>query len=228
VTTDATGKYAFTLTVGTVPGRWSLDAWGLTPAGALDTNLDATDTKVLTVSPVTPTTALKDFLTSLNALKATSYASQLNPQTPVDFSYTLATWASKAKSLGFSGLTFSVGTAADGQDVVIAPATTQFSIASSGALKRSPALLNSLIVDPQEWTGSGFPSKVTNAASLNYVMQSGLLTDIPTVADWESGTPGLHGWSLKPETLSVAFTPLAWWGWANPPPGGVSPTGYCQ
>jgi hypothetical protein len=79
----------------------------------------------------------------------------------------------------------------------------------------------------QEWTGRGLPSTVTNAASLNYVVQSGLLKDIPTVADWEPGSSGNPGWSLKAQTLNDSTNALAWWGWAYPPPA-TWPSGYCQ
>ena len=226
VVTDATGRYDFTLTVGTVPGSWSLDAWAFTPEGKLDTNLDATDTKVLTVSSVTPTTLLGNFLTSLENLKGQPYASQLNPQNPVNFSYTLAAWAATESSLNFSGLSFSVGSGADGQDVVIAPATTQFDITSKGELKRSSSLDNSLIVDPQEWTGNALPKSIADL-SLNTAMQGGGVHYLPTVGQWVSGAHGIKGWSLKPQTLSIAFTTLAWWGWAYPPPG-TDPSGYCQ
>jgi hypothetical protein len=88
-------------------------------------------------------------------------------------------------------------------------------------------MLNSLIVDPQEWTGHGLPSTVTNATSLNYVVQNGFLKDIPTVADWESGSSGHLGWSLKAQTLNDATNSLSWWGWAYPPPA-TWPSGYCQ
>lgn len=221
VSTDATGKYAFTLTVGTVPGTWSLNAWGLNPDGSYDTNIDATDDKSLTVSPVPAPTALKDFLTELKALHGSKESSELNPQTPVDFSNTMATFATD-RPLHLGGLIFSVGAGADGQDVVIAPDTTQFSIASNGNVKRSATVDDSVIVDPQEWHS-------LTGTSLNAEMQNGTLNFIPTVGEWASGKAVDPYWSMKPQTLSIAFPALAWWGWANPPlPGATIPTGYCQ
>lgn len=230
VVTDANGHYDFSLTVGTVPGDWTLDAWAENQDGSLSTDVPtASDTKVLTVAAITPKTALSNFLTELNSLKGTTYGPQLNPQNAGAFAYMLGTLAAEGalKGFQFSGLNFSVGTAADGQDVVIAPATTQFRIGPSGQVQRSSGLLNSLIVDPQEWTGHGLPSTVTNAASLNFVVQNGLLKDIPTVADWESGSAGHPGWALKPQTLAISTNVLAFWGWAYLPPA-TWPAGYCQ
>lgn len=231
VVTDANGHYDFSLTVGTVPGDWTLDAWAENQDGSLSTDVpSASDTKVLTVEATGPQTKLRDFLTELNDINSvsTALAGQLNPQNPGSFAYLLAlTVKAKLKGLQFSGLTFSVGNAADGQDVVIAPANTQFRIGPNGQVERTSSLLNSLIIDPQEWTGHGLPSTVTNAASLNFVVEHGLLKDIPTVADWESGSSGHLGWSLKAQTLAISTNVLAFWGWAYPPPA-AWPTGYCQ
>jgi hypothetical protein len=231
VVTDANGHYAFSLTVGTVPGDWTLDAWAENQDGSLSTDVpSASDTKVLTVVPVTPNTALSNFLVELNSANSvnTAFAGQLDPQNPGGFAYLLALTAkTRLKGLQFGGLNFSVGNAADGQDVVIAPATTQFRISSSGQVQRSAGSLNSLIIDPQEWTGRGLPTKVSNAASLNSVVQGGKLPDIPTVAVWESGSSGHLGWTLKPQTLSISTNVLAYWGWAYPPPA-AWPSGYCQ
>jgi hypothetical protein len=230
VVTDANGQYHFSLTVGTVPGDWTFDAWAENQDGSLSTDVsNASDTKVLTVQPVAPKVALADFISSLTSLKGTSYAPLLNPQNAGAFAYQLGTWAAKGSlnSIPFSGLSFSVGSAPDGQDVVISPATTQFRIGPQGQVERSGGMLNSLIVDPQEWTGHGLPSKVSNGASLNYVVQNGFLSDIPTVAEWESGSSGHLGWSLKAQTFNDSTNVLAWWGWAYPPPA-VWPSGYCQ
>lgn len=230
IVTDAKGHYDFSLTVGTVPGAWTLDAWAENENGSLSTDVPtASDTKVLTVEAISPKTALKDFLSELNDVNSvsTALAGQLNPQNPSTFAYVLATTVkANLNNLHFGGLNFSVGNAADGQDVVIAPATTQFRIGPSGQLERSPSLLNSLIVDPQEWTGKGL-EKEAPITSLNSAVQRGQLHDIPTVAAWESGSSGAMGWSLKPQTLGIATNVLAYWGWAYPPPA-AWPTGYCQ
>ncbi len=227
VVTDANGHYAFSLTVGTVPGDWTLDAWGENQYGTLSTDVpDASSTKILTVVPISPKTALDDFLAEARTALGSTYSSELNPENPGDFAYTLATLAKKGAlaDLHFSGLNFSVGSAADGQDVVIAPATTQFRIGPNGQVERSAGMLNSLIVDPQEFNGHGLPSKFSSGASLANIVQSAF---IPTVADWESGSSGHQGWSLKPQALAISTNVLAWWGWAYPPPA-AWPAGYCQ
>lgn len=229
IVTDADGSYQFSLTVGTVPGSWPLDAWAENADGSLSSDVsNASDTKTLTVTPVTPKTALSSFITELDSMKSTSIAAQLSSSAG-SLAGLLSSLAAKGLTNGFqfSGLTFSVGAAPDGTNVVIAPAGSPFKIGADGGLLRSSSLLDDLIIDPQEWTGHGLPSTITQAASLQYVMQNGLLSDVPTVGQWEGGNSGLKGWSLKPNKLSDSQNNLEWFGWAYAPPSGSAP-GYCS
>jgi len=187
--------------------------------GQVDTNLDATDTKVLTVSSVTPTTLLGNFLTSLENLRANLRVS-IEPTKPVNFSYTLAAWAATESSLNFSGLSFS-SVWCRRQDVVIGrPHPVRHH--SKGELKRSSSLDNSLIVTSGV-DGNALPKSIADL-SLNTAMQGGACI-ISTVGQWVSGAHGIKGWSLKPQTLSIAFIPrlVGWLTRLRAPP-----SGYCQ
>jgi hypothetical protein len=227
VTTDSDGLYKFSLTVGTVPGKWELDAWGTNDDGKLSTDVGkASETKSLDVTAVTPNTPIGNLVTELDLLKGTSYAANLStdPGTLAQILSTLASQGTNGVQLG--GLTFSVGQGSDGQNLVIAPATSPFVIGSTGQVERSSAVSDDLIIDPQEWTGSGLASTVTNGASLQSVLQKGLLSNVPSVKDWEAGSSGVPGWKLASNTLSDPNSSLEYFGWAYPPAN--STPGYCS
>ncbi len=227
VTTDSSGTYKFSLTVGTVPGNWELDAWAYNDDGKLSTDVaKASETKTLDVTALTPTTSIGNFVTELDAMKSTSFGSQLSAN-PGSLAQLLSTLAAQGGSgLQFGGLTFSVGQGTDGQNLVIAPATSRFVIGSNGQIQRSSSTLNDLIIDPQEWTGAGLASSVTNAASLQSVLQRGLLSNVPSVNDWDAGSGGIPGWSLAANTLSDPNGGLQYFGWSYPPASSVP--GYCS
>jgi hypothetical protein len=227
VTTDSSGTYKFSLTVGTVPGNWELDAWAYNDDGKLSTDVaKASETKTLDVTALTPTTSIGNFVTELDAMKSTSFASQLSAN-PGSLAQLLSTLAAQGGSgLQFGGLTSSVGQGTDGQNLVIAPATSRFVIGSNGQIQRSNSTLNDLIIDPQEWTGAGLASSVTNAASLQSVLQLGLLSNVPSVNDWDAGSGGIPGWSRAANTLSDPNGGLQYFGWSYPPASSVP--GYCS
>ena len=228
VVTDASGQYKFSLTVGTVPGSWSLDAWAENDDGTLSTDVtNASQTSTLTVQPVAPKTLLSEFLTELDALKSTPYSSQVQATNPAAMATFLSGLESKGVTSGlrFGGLSFSVASGTDGQVLLVSPSQSQIRIGSDGEVLRSSSLMNDLVIDPQEWTGKGLPASISNGSSLQYVVQSGLLHDIPTVAQWESGAGGLPGWTLKPNKLTDPSASLQYFGWAYSPPG-AWPVGY--
>jgi hypothetical protein len=229
VTTDSAGVYDFSLTVGTRPGSWSLDAWAKNDDGTLSADtLRASETKTLDVTALTPSLALGSVVDELNLIKSTTLSSQLDPQNPGNLRTLLSTLAANPSSgLNFGGLTFSVGTGADGYNVVIAPATTEFTIESSGKIKATGPVLSSLIVDPGEWTGSSLSSTLGNVASLDTVAQAGALPDLPSVSDWLHAG-GVPSWKLTTQKgLFVATNSLTDFGWAYAPPG-AWPKGYCN
>jgi Carboxypeptidase regulatory-like domain len=226
ITTDSDGKYQFSLTVGTIPGKWELDAWAMNNDGKLSTDVSrASDTRDLNITAVTPTTSIDNFVTAIDAMKSTSSASQLSSN-PGALSQLLSTLgAVSGNGFQFTGMTFSVGQGTDGQNLVIAPSTSRFVIGSDGQIKRSSSVLDDLIIDPQEWTGTGI-SGVTPGTSLQSVLQQGQLTDVPTVNDWQDGASGNPGWSLTSNTLSDPNSSLEYFGWAYPPVN--STPGYCN
>ncbi len=229
VTTDSLGVYDFSLTVGTRPGSWSLDAWAKNQDGTLSADVTrASETKTLDVSALTPSLALGDVTSELNQIKSTSLASQLDPQNPGNFRALLSSLAANPSSgLRFGGLAFSVGIGADGYNLVIAPATTEFTVESSGQIKATGPVLSSLVVDPGEWTGSSLPSSLGNVASLDAVAQAGALPDLPSVGQWLRGTSA-PSWKLAPQKgLLIATNTLTDFGWAYAPPG-AWPKGYCN
>ena len=230
IQTDSTGHYAFSLTVGTESGKWTLGAWADNEKGSLSPDsTHASGTNQLTVLAVTPSITTSKFLAQLNAMKGTTNAPQLSPQNAGALSYFLGTLAATGPSNGtnLGGLAFSIGSAPDGYNVVIAPSSTQFKIGATGLVESSDGLMKSLIIDPQEWTGQGLPSTVASASSLNTVVQDGVLPNIPTVRAWESGAAGNVGWSLKVNKLSDPYAALVGWGWAYLPPA-AWPPGHCQ
>lgn len=231
IQTDSTGHYAFSLTVGTLPGKWSLGAWADNERGSLSPDAThASGTNQLDVQALTPSTSTSKFLVQLNAIKGTANASQLNPQNAGALSYLLGTLAAKGPSSGvdLGGLTFSIGSAPDGYNVVIATSTTRFKIGPTGLVESSGGVMKSLILDSQEWTGQGLPSTVTSASSFNSVVEDGQLPNIPTVRAWESGAGGHVGWSLKVNKLSDPYPgALVGFGWSYLPPG-PWPPGHCQ
>jgi hypothetical protein len=226
VTTDNNGRYKFTLTVGTAPGSWSLDAWAQNQDGSLSPGLsNASDAKTLTIQPQLPTTKLGDFLGQLDNLAGTTLSSQINP-TPGALAAFLGGLAAEGKTQGVAlgGLVFSVGNGTDGQNVVISPAGNRFQVEPDGEVKPTASTLTDLIIDPQEWTGKGLPATFAN---LQAAMQAGRLHNIPTVAQWERGASRVLGWSLKPNKLSISTNSLAYFGWAYFPQA-AWPTGYCN
>jgi hypothetical protein len=231
IQTDPTGHYAFSLTIGTVSGKWTLGAWAENEKDSLSPDsAHASGSNQLSVLALTPSITTSKFLAQLNAMKGTTNASQLNPQNAGVLSYFLGTLAAKGPSSGtdLGGLTFSIGSSPDGYNVVIATSTTRFKIGPTGLVESSGGLSKSLIIDPQEWTGQGLPSTVTSASSFNSVVQNGQLPNIPTVRAWESGAGGHVGWSLKVNKLSDPNSgALVGFGWSYLPPG-AWPPGHCQ
>lgn len=80
-----------------------------------------------------------------------------------------------------------------------------------------------LVYDPAEWTGSGLLSSVTNAASLTSVVSHGLLTRLPTLAEFEAGS-SVAGWkTVKSNEITLFSGNFEFDGWGYP----VSTPGAC-
>ena len=80
-----------------------------------------------------------------------------------------------------------------------------------------------LVYDPAEWTGKGLPSSVTNAASLSSVVSTGLLSRLPTLAQFDAGT-AVAGWkTVKGDVVTLFSGNYEFDGWGYP----VSTAGTC-
>ena len=229
VTTDAKGDFDFSLTVGTRPGKWSLDAWAKNEDGSLSTDVSrASETKVLDLTSLTPTLSVNDFLTEMNLIKSTSFSQSLTPSNPGAFQALLSQLAATpSQGLKFGGLDYSLVQGNDGYALVISPLTTQFTVESTGEIKLTGPVLSSLIIDPSEWTGASLPAKLGNVASIDVMAQAGAIPDIPTVAQWIKGS-SLPSWKLPGQkSMNIVTNSLANYGWAYYPPA-TWPTGYCN
>jgi hypothetical protein len=221
VTSDATGTYAFTLTVGTKPGTWRLDAWARDRTGKLSTDVTASETASITFTPLLPAGTLANITSELNSLKGTTLLQQLSLST---LTSTLAELTAQHKGLNLGGLAYADATGTDGPATLIFAADAPPVINSKGEL--DPALTingNDLVVSQAEWTGTGLPAKVVNAASLLAVIRNGQLPDLPTLAEWSTGASVL-GWKLIQNTMMVGSQKFQQFGWAYP---GITTAGAC-
>jgi len=80
------------------------------------------------------------------------------------------------------------------------------------------------VIDPAEWTGAGLPSKVTNAVSLQSVLDAGLLPDAPTLDEFDTGTPVKAWKTLKDSAITPFSESFEYLGWGYP---GLAAPGAC-
>jgi hypothetical protein len=221
VTTDTNGKYDFSVTVGTTPGKWELEAWAFNSVGLLSTDvLNASDTASIDITP-TGSSNLSGFVTELDtAAKSTGFSTLIaNDSSSMDSMASLLSQVTKshADGVNFGGLAYAPVNAADGAVMIIFPADKPPVIDAKGAI--DPTLTrnsNDLILDPSQWTGSGMPATVTNAASLSSVMQRGLLPDLPTLGQYDSGA-GVQGWKTTPHNdVTISSQSFLYLGWTYP------------
>jgi Carboxypeptidase regulatory-like domain len=223
VTTDGTGHYDFTITVGTKPGSWTLDAWAFGSDGKLSTDVaSASDTKTIAFTPLGSAT-VGSFVDEFDRLHGTTLVDQITNSSPTIaaiLSQIAASGVTKGVKLG--GLSYSLANAADGQVVLIAPASSPPSFTAAGAVSAQGST-GDLVIDSAEWTGAGLASTVTNAASFSSVVQQGLLKTLPSFGEWSSGGR-VPGWSLKKNAMSPSSASLEYFGWAYP---GIATPGAC-
>jgi hypothetical protein len=225
VTTDATGQYAFSITVGTTPGSWQLDAWAKNSDGTLSTDTTAaSDTQSVSFTSIGSSTPA-NFVSELNiAAKSTSFSKQLSGS-----AIGLVTTLSQATPLStggvrFGGLAYAMVNGKDGQAMLVFPADKPPVVNDQGVI--DPTLTRNaddLVLAPAEWTGAGLPAKVTNAASLSSVLQEGLLPDLPTLAAFDSGAAA-KGWkTVRGNQVTLFSQYFDYLGWAYP----TSAAGAC-
>ncbi len=227
VATDSTGTYNFTITVGTTPGTWSLDAWVINAGGTLSKDtLEAPVTKDVTFTS-NGSFKLRDFEKELNlAAQSTSFSTQLaNAATSANSMWTLLSQVTKTKANGvdFGGLVYSLVNAKDGQSVLIFPENSPPVINKLGEIVPGRASSSDLVYDPAEWTGAGLPGNFKNAASLSSIVSQGHLPDLPTLAQFDAGKSVLGWRTVKGDAITLFSTNFEFDGWGYP----VSTPGAC-
>lgn len=228
VTTDANGHYDLHITVGTTPGTWSLDAWAENSNGKLSGDTTAaSQTQSLTLAPLgSGVGALAGFAMDLNGEVAHNKALTQLTGNADQIVYTLAqVTAARAAAGKFDGLAFGQVNAKDGQSVLIFRADRPPVVNSQGEVPPGdPANANDLVIDPAEWTGGGLVAKLINTGSLEAVLDSGRLPDVPSLADFDAGKAAV-GWKPVHGNQVSIFSPnfeFLGWGYA-----GIAPATAC-
>jgi hypothetical protein len=211
VVTDAPGIYDFTMTIGTVPGTFPLNAWAKDAAGNLITSdlADTSPDRTLTVTPPGNWT-VDQFLSELAGLKSDAAASQVlatMTNDPASMAQALAQLSSPTSKLG--GLAYSLVNGASGGGAVLAYGdTSPPKVDASGQVTGEHG---SLVLSPGLWVGT----KLVPLTTLNVVIQKGLLTAAPTFSHWAHGD-AVPGWKLTTNTATVATSNFQYNGWPYP------------
>ena len=212
VVTDASGVYDFTLTVGTVPGSFLLNAWAKNASGALVT-ADLTDTSPDQTLTVTPpgTWTVSQLVAELAGLKTDASASQVLAAMTNDaagITESLSQLSGAGGKLG--GLAYSpVNGTSGGGAVLVYQDTDPPPVDATGQVTGDD---NTLVLSPGMWVGS----KLIPLTVLNTVIQKGLLNTAPTFPQWASGA-AVPGWKLTPNNKAYIWTSnFQYNGWPYP------------
>jgi hypothetical protein len=122
-----------------------------------------------------------------------------------------------AGGINFGGLDYSLVNAKDGQSLIIFPEGKPPVLNKAGEMMSGrPGNSGDLVYDPAEWTGAGLASSVTNAASLTSVVSRGLLTRLPTLAEFDAGQ-SVPGWkTVKGDEITQFSANYEFLGWGYP------------
>ena len=214
ITTDANGHYKFSITVGSRPGVWRLQAWAQTSDGlALD--LTASETKSITVTSL-GSARLSNFVAEVNLLaKSTHIFDDLeNPESSESELADVTAHPPSGADLG--GLAYALGQSKQDETMIIFPAERP-PVTHDGVVVLDARNDNDLIIDPGEWTGAGLPSTITDAASLYSIIQKGLLPDVPTLEQWATGADVKAWKTISGNGLAVPEGPFQGFGWGYGP-----------
>ena len=221
VSTGATGTYDFSVTVGTTPGKWTLDAWAFNSSGTLSSDVTAaSDTKSVDFT-TNGSSSLGGFVTELDtAARSTTFSTSLiSDANSANSMWSLLSQVTKtgAGGINFGGLDYSLVNAKDGQSLIIFPEGKPPVLNKAGEMMSGrPGNSGDLVYDPAEWTGAGLASSVTNAASLTSVVSRGLLTRLPTLAEFDAGQ-SVPGWkTVKGDEITQFSANYEFLGWGYP------------
>jgi hypothetical protein len=204
-TTDAHGHYAFTLTVGTVPGQFEITAWAKDALGALDTTdlSSVTSKQTLTVTAL-GNASLAQFRGTLNGFAMNTPPQLANLSNDPDHLTQALAALTQAQPAKLGGLAYATVSAGTGGVTLVYPAATPPDIATSGSLG-SPTSdgkpLSAWALSPSDWTGI-----TTSGVTLAAAIDAGSLQVLPTFTQWASGASGLVGWTLKADSSAQPYT----------------------
>jgi hypothetical protein len=214
-TTDAkTGTYRFSITVGTTPGPFSVEAIADDSQGDPLTKDIADVSDEATLHLTSPGgNNVGSFLSGLSlAARSGQYSSVLASITgdPNTMAASLARLSKKGGPL--AGLAYSVvNSSASGLTLLVYNDSSPSHASETGRVIGSTA---TLALSPNEWAGSSLPSAI-QGGQLSDFLQGGKLQSAPTFADWMNGNRAADtgGWSLVPNTASVATNGFEFLGW---------------
>lgn len=207
VTTDAQGKYQFTLDAGTVPGSFSVDAWAKDGFGKLITDdLSAvTDDATLTMTSLGSTSP--DAFPQELAVVASSGAPLLQSLGSSSGDYYRVLTQLAATTPGFGGLAFGHSNSPDnGDSVLVYSAAHPPHIDDQGHLAAGSS--DAYIIQGNDWIGT----PAIPLTDLSAVFRGGRLQILPTLVQWTAGA-AVPGWNLKPETPLALGAAIDGFGW---------------
>jgi len=231
VTTDASGTYPFTITVGTVPGTWSLGVSALDARGAIMTATSASTTASVTFTAWTPSgwnssapNPFNTFIDNINLYPTTSTTTlEALTNDPGEMTSTLAGLLhdKMLNTHPLGGFAFAETNGKDGSSMLVYGAADPPTITSAGAIDPTGGNGDDLVIDPAELSAlkSGYPT-------VSAAIQAGHLPDPPTLREWSAGVAPVtkSAWLLKPNAMTVSSENFQWFGWAYP---GITTTGAC-
>jgi hypothetical protein len=214
ITTDANGHYKFSITVGSRPGVWRLQAWAETSEGlALDPT--ESETKAVTFTSL-GSARLSNFVGEVNLIaKSTHIFDDLENQGSLESELADVT-AHPPSGANLGGLAYALGQAKQDETMIIFPADSP-PVAHDGVVVLDARNDNDLIIDPNEWTGAGLPSTITDAASLYSIIQKGLLPDVPTLEQWATGADVKAWKTISGNSLAMPEGAFEEFGWGYGP-----------
>jgi hypothetical protein len=210
VVTDATGKYDFTMTIGTVPGSFVLNAWAKDASGQLiTTDLRDTSPDVTLRVDAPGNWNVTQFTSEVATLSTDSAANKIMATMSNDAPTMTQALSQLSASSKLGGLAYSlVSGTSSGAAVLIYNDTTPPTIGTTGQITSATG---ALVLSPAMWVGT----KAIALTTLNTVMQKGLLSAVPTFDQW-SHAGAVAGWKLTTNAANVASSNFQYNGWAYP------------
>jgi hypothetical protein len=217
-TTDSkTGRYKFSITVGTTPGPFSVEAIAVDASGVPLTKDISEVSDEVTLNLAAPgRLGVGGFLSSLAGV-ARSGSQTAVLGTIANDPTTMASALARLSGAGgpFGGLAYSVvNGSAGGGALLVYDSSSPPLTSQSGQVVGSK---DTLVLSPGEWAGSLAPSIIQGTQLADFV-KSGKLQDAPTFGEWTSGhrAADARDWTLAPATASLVSQSFEYLGWPYP------------